>query len=444
MKILTRIYNKIKGNKSLEYYEQYRPVQWLSQEEIREDQFRRIKLLLDHSYTSVAYYRNIFDGLGLLPQDIKSFEDFKIIPILTKSIIKANNKELISKAYLPQNLSRNTSGGSTGEPLTFYQDKKLFEIMEANSLLGNTMAGWSGKDPIFYFWGNPREFLKKKSRAAGLKERLSGKIIFNSYNYNDTTIAEWVAAIRNESRVYLYGYTSVLTDIARFIKMHDIHISSVKGVMTTAEKLYSWQRELVEQSFNAQVFDQYGSREVPGMACECGHGNMHQLTHSAYLEFEDDPAVINGSKKIIATCLTNFAMPFIRYEIGDYARSKDGNCPCGRGFPMMDMDIGRTADCFVTPEGNIVYGTFFVRQMYGQDRVQSFQFHQTSPDIVNLYVVRGDGFTTEDAVRLEGIGRTIHEHASQSMQLCIHFVDSIPRTQGGKHRFVVSEVVRQS
>jgi hypothetical protein len=76
--------------------------------------------------------------------------------------------------------------------------------------------------------------------------------------------------------------------------------------------------------------------------------------------------------------------------------------------------------------------------------VQSFQFHQTSPDIVNLYVVRGDGFTTEDAVRLEGIGRTIHEHASQSMQLCIHFVDSIPRTQGGKHRFVVSEVVRQS
>lgn len=440
--IIRKIYNKIRGNQALDFFDEYRSIQWMSSDEVIKNQLAKIKKLLNHSYVNTVFYNNLFDNIGFNPQDFQTLDDIKLIPVLTKSIIKNNIQDLISKNNSTKHLIRNTSGGSTGVPLTFFQDKKLFEQMEANSLLGYEMAGWSGSELIFSFWGNPREFQKKKSFTAKLKEKISGSIIFNSYSYNEEIISKWVDAIRRERRVFLYGYTTVLADIARFIERNGIRITSVQGVLTTAEKLYSWQRELMERSFGAKVFDQYGSREVPGIACECDHGNMHQLSHSAYLEFEDDPTVTNGSKKIIATCLTNFAMPFIRYEIGDFARPKEGACPCGRGFPMMEMDIGRTTDCLVTPEGNVVYGTFFVRQMYGQDRVLSFQYHQTSPDVVNLYVVRATDFTADDASRLEMIEKNIHEHASVSMQLHIHYVDSIPRTQGGKHRFVISDVVR--
>ena len=106
----------------------------------------------------------------------------------------------------------------------------------------------------------------------------------------------------------------------------------------------------------------------------------------------------------------------------------------------MEMDIGRTSDCFVTPEGNTLYGTFFVRQMYGHDRVRNFQFHQTAPDAVSLFVVRGDGFTDDDARRLESVGQAIRDLGSRSMMLTIQYVDEIPRTAGGKHRFVISDV----
>lgn len=439
---IKKILALIKGQSTYEYFNEYSELQWKAAEVLRQYQLTLIRNLLQHACNSVPHYTRVFAKLKIMPDDIRSYSDYAALPSLTKQMIKDNPEDFISSAFARSSLKKNNSGGSTGTPLTFFHDHKIYEIMEANLMLGSSMAGWTGEETFFNFWGNPREFLKKKSFTAKLKEKIAGRIIFNSYNYNQDIIAGWVKAIQKEKRVFLYGYTTVLTDIARFIEKQGISISSVQGVLTTAEKLYSWQRELMEKSFGARVFDQYGSREVPGMACECAHGNMHQLSHSSYLEFEDDPTVTNGSKKIIATCLTNFAMPFIRYEIGDYARPKEGDCPCGRGFPMMEMDIGRTADCFVTPEGNVVYGTFFVRQMYGQDRVQSFQFHQPTPDVVNLYVVRADGFTDDDASRLDSIRNTIHEHASTSMQLHIHFVDTIPRTQGGKHRFVVSDVVR--
>lgn len=168
---------------------------------------------------------------------------------------------------------------------------------------------------------------------------------------------------------------------------------------------------------------------------------MHLLPHSAYIEFIDDPENPE-SKKIVATCLTNFAMPFLRYEIGDYARPKEGVCSCGRGFPLMEMDIGRTADSFVTPQGGTVYGTFFIRQMYGQDRVRSFQFHQVTPELINLYVVRGEGFGDEDAERLAAIEAIVRKHLATEMRVVVTFVDEIPKTGGGKHRFIVSDLVR--
>ncbi len=423
------------------YLREFEKLQWLTPAETADYQFRVIKDLLRHAQATVPYYRDLLHRQGIAVEDISSRDDFAKIPLLTKSLIKSNRESLISTGTPLSSLIPNTSGGSTGEPVSFYQDDRLFRMMEANTRLGYRMAGWTGREPFFLFWGNPKEFLRKKNWLDRAKEQLTGRTIFNSYNYTEETIGGWVEAILRSKGVFLYGYTSVLADIARHVRQKGINISSVHGVITTAEKLYPWQRELMTNSFNARILDHYGSREVPGIACECREGNMHQLSHSAYLEFLDDPSAPD-SRKVVATCLTNFAMPFIRYEIGDYARPKEGVCSCGRGFPLMEMDIGRTADSFVTPKGGTVYGTFFIRQMYGQDRVRSFQFHQVTPELINLYVVRSEGFGGADAERLGAIESTVRRHLDAEMRVVVTFVDEIPKTGGGKHRFIVSDLVR--
>ncbi len=438
---MNRMIAGMKGLSRYRYLDAYSKLQWLTPCEIKKHQFELVKNMVTHCYATVPYYRLLFDNLKITPNDMNSFADYSYIPVLTKEIIKTSDYGLISSKYDNSKLIANASGGSTGTPLTFYHDKEIYETMEANSMLGYSMAGWSGKELFYYFWGNPREFVKKRSIPDKLKNKLSGRILFNSYNYDECRVNEWIEAICSRKNIFLYGYTSVLVDIARQVEKKGLKIYSVRGILSTAEKLHSWQRELLERIFDARVFDQYGSREVPGIACQCQEGNMHLLPHSAYIEFIDDPENPE-SKKIVATCLTNFAMPFLRYEIGDYARPKEGVCSCGRGFPLMEMDIGRTADSFVTPQGGTVYGTFFIRQMYGQDRVRSFQFHQVTPELINLYVVRGEGFGDEDAERLAAIEAIVRKHLATEMRVVVTFVDEIPKTGGGKHRFIVSDLVR--
>ncbi len=103
----------------------------------------------------------------------------------------------------------------------------------------------------------------------------------------------------------------------------------------------------MESAFACKVFNQYGSREIPNIACECRYGNQHVFTDMVYLESIHE----DGADKLIVTALTNRTMPFIRYDIGDSGTLKAGDCPCGSPFPMMAMGVCRSNDLIKTRSG---------------------------------------------------------------------------------------------
>ncbi len=102
--------------------------------------------------------------------------------------------------------------------------------------------------------------------------------------------------------------------------------------------------------------------------------------------------------------------------------------------------LGRTNDNFITPEGNIIYGTYFVRQMYGIKGVKEYQFHQVSKEAINLYVVKDHNFSQETSQHLENIKRTIAEGISGRIRLNLLFREEISPGPSGKHRYVLSDV----
>ena len=61
--------------------------QWWSSEDIRTFQNTRLRHLIEHAYTNVPYYNEVFKNNNLSPSDIKSVEDLKKLPILTKDIL---------------------------------------------------------------------------------------------------------------------------------------------------------------------------------------------------------------------------------------------------------------------------------------------------------------------------------------------------------------------
>ena len=104
--------------------------------------------------------------------------------------------------------------------------------------------------------------------------------------------------------------------------------SGLLGVYSTAEVLHDDQRTLMERAFCGKVFNQYGCREVPNIAWECRHGNMHVFSDMVQLESVSDAE----GDRLLVTSLTDRVMPFIRYALGDSGRLVDGQCPADWGF----------------------------------------------------------------------------------------------------------------
>lgn len=438
--LIRKTFNSLRGDKRFDHFEEQSKLQWLSTEELRERQFKAVKKLLRHGVDTTTYYRTVMDELGITVGDIRDFDDFAKLPILTKSQVRDNPDSLISSAYNKADLIKNSSGGSTGEPLIFYQNREMWPIMNGCMMLCYSFMGWQPNDMVISIWGNPKEFGRKPSKAQYMKNLLAGAISLNAYKYNKSVMGEWAAEIKRHPRVFIYGYPSVLTDFSNYLLENGVPLSNVLGVMSSAEKLHDWQRLLFEQAFGCGVYDQYGSREIPGASVECEHGNMHLLTHTAYIEFAPDTQT--GFQKIIATSLTSFGMPFIRYEIGDCGAPMEGGCECGRGFPLMKMDIGRIYDSFLTPEGDSIHGTYFVRLLAALKGIVVFQYVQRQRDRIELKLVRNGEFSQETQNVVDGLEARIKADVTPSLSLDVLFVDDIPRTGGGKHRYTICEVER--
>jgi phenylacetate-CoA ligase len=165
---------------------------------------------------------------------------------------------------------------------------------------------------------------------------------------------------------------------------------------------------------------------------------MHLLTHSAYVEFLSEA----GSElmRLVVTGLTNRTMPLLRYEIGDYAIPLSGSCPCGRGFPLIRMDIGRIYDFMFTDGRSKVHGAYFVKIIKGIEGVLSFQFRQSTPGEVELLVQCKEDVSEACRAQLNALPQCVAQDHGGEIRLRVRFVDEIPRTIGGKHRYIVCEV----
>lgn len=438
--IVQRFAARVQGSRRYAYLGEYECLQWRSREELEVDQFGRLKALLYHAFETVPFYREMFREAGTHPDEIKSRADYAKLPCLTKDIIKRNRNALISSRFDVNTLRGNSTGGSTGEPLQFFQEMDVYEQMCANLMLSLKMAGWREGERVFSIWGNPKDFSQKKSLLGKIKESLATTVILNAYKYNEDIFNSWIAAIQRSENAFIYGYPSVISDFAHHIVNKNVRLNNVKGIQTSAEQLLDDQRSVLEKAFQCKVYDQYGSRECPGIASECAHGGMHLLTHSSYVEFVDDSEAPGESKKVVVTPLNSYAMPFLRYEIGDYAQPVNSVCACGRGFPLMRMNIGRLYDRFVCEGGQILHGTLLVRQVAGIRGIRNFQFHQRDLVNIDLNIIRSPAFDEADRGKIEAINVNLAALPVPMVAIRVNYVESFPQTVGGKHRIFISDV----
>ncbi|MEM2514633.1 MAG: hypothetical protein QXU81_10055 [Candidatus Bathyarchaeia archaeon] len=111
----------ISGGKYQRFLKELLETQWWPREKILELQWEKFKKLLEHAYKHVPYYRMMFDELAITPNHIQGYGDLYLIPPLTKRDINHNRQLLMASNYKKSELIEDHTGGSTGEPLFFFQ-----------------------------------------------------------------------------------------------------------------------------------------------------------------------------------------------------------------------------------------------------------------------------------------------------------------------------------
>ncbi len=349
--------------------------------------------------------------------------DITVLPVLEKADVRRHrdamrDRDLASDAY-----RLGHTGGSTGKPLSFYYNDDKTERMRAGMMRSYRWCGWEPGEKILNFWGARQDIETGLKRR--YKEFIAAERTLAAWEFSERELAAWAGLIRSWRPVLLQGYASILDELARHVLRRRLKLPPIKGVYSTAEILHDGQRETIESAFGCHVFNQYGSREVPNIALECRYGGLHVFSDTVWLESQADG-------RLLLTSLTDRVMPFIRYANGDTGRLKDGDCPCGSPFPLMEMGLCRANDIIHTPDGRRFYPSWFIHLLDGQTSITQFQFEQTADDGISLRLVTTGPLRAEDA---RGLKKRLRDELD--MRLEITRVAEIPRPASGKHRFVI-------
>lgn len=426
----------------MSFYPSYKKLvknQWTPYDKLKHDQEKQLKNLIKFSYENVPYYHNLFRSLGLSPEDIQTIEDLEKLPILTKDIIKKHWEE-----FKPVNLSsmkyyNHATGGSTGTPMQYRLSKHDRFLGGALLYRGWGYGGYELGDRMVFLAGSSLGFDTKSKLTTFIHETTRNLRKLSSFDMGENEMREYAQTINSFKPKFIRGYASSIYFFARWLEENQLSVPSQKAVFTTAEKLFPYMRQTIEDVFDCDVYDNYGLNDGGVSAYECSeHTGLHIDTERSIMELVDGAGhqIDTGEGQILATSLYNYAMPFIRYATGDDGHIIDDGCNCGRGYPLLKEVLGRSTDVLLTPEGKSIHGWFFLYIFWEYcEGIKEYQVVQKSLEKIVIRIVPDEGF---DEMQLDRI-REVVARRGPGWDLEFQFVDEIDRTRAGKYKFIINE-----
>lgn len=403
-----------------------------SRKDIELLQFKRLKNLLHHAGKNVKYWRDIFLSKGIDGRKLSTMEDFQKIPITDKKTFQGSPIEYFTAENFPKKrFFPATSFGTTGLPLRFYLDTYAHERRAA---LRFRAYRWIGAKPGDIFF--------KVVRNALFYER---SLIMKVADFNGLfKVKDFLYSLNDGSKYILDSYPSFLLFLANAIKKERGKFL-LRAVVASAESILPEEAVLLKEVFSCSLGKRYTSREGSGtIAQTCRLGNFHLNIDQVFLEIVDEDGKIlpcGGAGKIIMTDLNNYAMPFIRYELGDIGRYDKSPCECGLPFPVFHFE-GRNIDVFRLPGGKVIHSFSIISLLHRRrEWILRYQIVRTRSAQFEFYIVPGVGYIPgdEDVLREQ-----LEDLFSDEIEIIIKIVDDIAVSQKERFRPFVSRVAEDS
>jgi phenylacetate-CoA ligase len=395
--------------------------QWKSPEELRKIQEKRLKKLIQYAYDHTELYHKKFREANITPSDFNTLKDIKKFPCVTKAEIRDNFPAgVVSNEYDVSRCLHSATSGSTGEVLHVAYSRAAYEYYMAVTYRNFAALGFKPWHRFAYTRYGPVEIGSQFYEKLGITKRKHISVFLKP--------ADQVAALKKFNPHAITGYPSVMMEWAKLLEGQDNGIHPL-FVRTEAELLTKEAKKFMEDTFNCELYEEYGSAEFIHMAFKCLQDGYHISSDSVVLEFLDHGEdVASGEEGTVhITSLVNYAMPFIRYNLNDIAVPLDGVCPCGRTLPLMKLIVGKDEDFFVLPSGKKI-GPRLVMPIFEMAAgVKEFRMVQKRKDLLQIDIVPGLTFTEKDS---DDLKRTLLGTMGEPVEIVFNLCEDIPR---GRH-----------
>jgi phenylacetate-CoA ligase len=409
------------------YLETLKRTEYLPAEQLRELQTIELDRLRRFVSAHVPYYRKHGSAAFTAKDQIRERPENFIADTLPR------------RALIPWHTS-----GTTGKPLTVYHSREAMQRMWAFVEFYRNTAGVAKDDRRGQFTGRmivpARQ--SESTKTFWRRDLANHALLLSTVHLLPENLPHYAAALERFRPAYLSGYPSAMYVLAEYYQQSGRPAPRLRAALPSAETLCEHQRVAIEEAFATRVFDQYGQAEMQSFWYECEAGRMHAHPLAGVTEIlrpDGTPTALGEMGEVVLTGLVNYAMPLIRYRVGDTARFATESCPCGRGMPVVEEIGGRLDDFVYTRERGFLGRLDPV--LKGVRNIVESQLEQESLDVLRVRFVPAPRFTAEDLQVLENnlrarVGRNIH--------LEFECTDRIPRSPTGKFRFVISRLDRNA
>ena len=410
--------------------------QWFPADQLRQYQLSQLQALLRHALATVPHYAKTFSGLDV---DELNWSVFASLPRMGRLELQERFAALRSRS-LPASHGRPREGqssGSTGTPIRFLQTTASQFFWQALTVREHLwhQRDLSGKLAAIRVrveqshlpnWGAPVAAIFRTGPAAVLNVR--------------TNTAEQLDWLLQEDPDYLLTHASNLGALAELSLQKGMRLPRLRQARSFSEALRPTLRETVQAAWGVGIADVYSCEEAGYIALQCPrHDHYHVQAENLIVEILDAdgrPCAPGDTGEVVLTTLHNFAMPLIRYRLGDYAELGDP-CPCGRGLLVLRRIHGRQRNMLRLPDGRQLWPSFPSSLWLDVAPLEQFQVIQRSVQEIEVNYVMARNLTPAEETRLA---------AALTTRLGFAFTfdwqrrPNLERTKGGKFEDFMSLV----
>lgn len=421
---------------------------------LRAAQWQQLTALVDHACRTVPWQAERLRAIGHTPGKPLTEATWQRLPVLTRADIQALGDRLhatiVPPAFGPA--AEVASGGSSGVPVRvrksafeaflweavnlreefWHRDRPDADMMRLRGVPDGltpdqVRAAQSPAGLILPDWGHPANLVWQTGRLGVLSPRVP--------------VSAQVAFLRKLRPGYLYTFPSYLRLLIAQIRDSRAKVPPLRAVFTASEQVTDDLREDCRAVFGAPIVENYTSGETGYIALQCPQSTvLHVQSETVLVEVLDAtgrPCRPGETGRVVITVLHSFAMPLLRYDIGDEAEV-GGACACGRTLPVLTRIAGRASDYFVMADGSrhrVDIGHYRLSRI---GAIREFRLVQRSSSRLVLQLVLGRALTPDEAATVQAVMQRGAGHLFP--EIVIEQVPALERTAAGKLRMFVSEI----